>query len=97
MRELPKISDAEWQVMKVLWKESPLNASQVINGAKLYHLEPQDHSYLACRLADKGALNVDKSATPYAYYPRVSQEECIREETKFFLKNLRWFYKKVIG
>ena len=36
MRELPKISDAEWQVMKVLWKESPLNASQVINELQNY-------------------------------------------------------------
>ncbi|HHZ13923.1 MAG TPA: BlaI/MecI/CopY family transcriptional regulator [Clostridiales bacterium] len=89
MRELPKISDAEWQVMKVLWKESPLNASQVINELQNYTTwSPKTIHTLLGRLADKGALNVDKSTTPYAYYPRVSQEECIREETKFFLEKI---------
>ena len=56
MRELPKISDAEWQVMKVLWKESPLNASQVINELQNYTTwSPKTIHTLLGRLADKGA------------------------------------------
>ncbi len=99
MRELPKISDAEWQVMKVLWKESPLNASQVINELQNYTTwSPKTIHTLLGRLADKGALNVDKSTTPYAYYPSgISRRMHKGRNQILFGKNLRWFYKKVIG
>ena len=30
MQDRPKISDAEWQVMKVLWEKSPVNANHIV-------------------------------------------------------------------
>lgn len=89
VKELPRISDAEWQVMKVLWQKSPLTASQVIEKLKKDTTwSPKTIHTLLYRLADKEALCVDKSVTPYAYYPRVSQEECMSKETKFFLEKV---------
>ncbi len=31
MKDMPKISAAEWEVMKLLWKESPLTSEKIIN------------------------------------------------------------------
>jgi BlaI family penicillinase repressor len=86
---LPQISDAEWQVMKVLWYKSPLTASQVISQLEEdTNWSPKTIHTLLNRLVNKEALKVDKSTRPYKYYPLVSQEECVREETKLFLEKV---------
>jgi Predicted transcriptional regulator len=84
-----KISNAEWQVMKVFWEESPLTAPSVIK-----HLKPETNwspktiQTLIGRLVTKGALGLNKDAAMYQYYPLISQEECMREETKSFLQKV---------
>jgi len=30
MKRMPKISEAEWEVMKVLWEKSPLTANEIV-------------------------------------------------------------------
>ena len=30
LKRIPKISESEWAVMKVLWKESPLTANEIV-------------------------------------------------------------------
>lgn len=84
-----RISDAEWLVMKVLWQESPLTASLVIE-----HLKPETDwspktiQTLIARLVKKGALGVNKEASLNQYYPLVSQEKCMRTETNSFLQKV---------
>ncbi|KLU62609.1 methicillin resistance regulatory protein MecI [Peptococcaceae bacterium CEB3] len=82
-----KISTAEWLVMKVLWQESPLTASNVVARLRAdSSWSPKTVQTLMGRLVKKGALGVDKdSATLRQFYPLVSQEDCMREETKSFL------------
>lgn len=84
-----KISDAEWLVMKVIWQESPLTASSVIE-----RLQPQTDwspktiQTLISRLVKKRALGANKDAGLNEYYPLVSKEECMHEETKSFLQKV---------
>jgi BlaI family transcriptional regulator, penicillinase repressor len=84
-----RISDAEWLVMKVLWKRSPITASFVIK-----HLKPQTDwspktiQTLIARLVKKGALGVNKEAGLNQYYPLASQEECMCKETNSFLQKV---------
>ena len=81
-----KISDAEGQVMKVLWQESPLTATSVIECLKPEtNWSPKTIQTMIGRLVKKVALGVNKDSTLNQYYPLVSQEECMREETKSFL------------
>ncbi len=89
IKSIPQISDAEWQVMKVLWNKSPLTASQVISELKEEtDWSPKTIHTLLNRLVNKKALRVDKNARPYEYYPLVSKEECVRKETKLFLEKV---------
>lgn len=84
-----KISDAEWQVMKVLWQKSPLNASIIVELLKPETTwSPKTIQTLIARLVKKGALGVDKEYGLNQYYPLVSQEECMREETNSFLEKV---------
>lgn len=81
-----KISDAEWLVMKVLWEESPLTTTKIIDRLKTEtNWSPKTIHTLIGRLVKKEALGVNKDAPLYQYYPLVSQEDCMREETKSFL------------
>ncbi|MCT8978432.1 BlaI/MecI/CopY family transcriptional regulator [Clostridium sp. CX1] len=89
MKELPKISDAEWQVMKVVWKKTPITSSEIIDGLKQDSLWSSKTIHtLISRLVKKEALGVEKNSSHYLYYPLVSEEECKREETKSFLQKV---------
>jgi BlaI family transcriptional regulator, penicillinase repressor len=84
-----RISDAEWLIMKVLWQESPLTASLVIEGLKPNtNWSPKTIQTLIARLVKKGALGVNKESSLNQYYPLVLQEECMREETNSLLKKV---------
>ena len=89
MNKIPKISDSEWEVMKVLWKKSPLTSSEIIGILKEYSSwNPKSIHTLISRLVDKDAIRVKKDESFYLYSPNVSEEECRRVETKSFIKKV---------
>ena len=66
----PIISDAEWKVMRVLWKKSPQPAYdiiQVLAAEQQWH--PNTIKTLLARLHKKKVLKIEK------YKSRVSQEQ----------------------
>ena len=86
---MPKISDSEWEVMKVLWKKSPLTSSEIIEILKEYiSWNPKTIHTLISRLAKKDAIEVKRNTPLYLYYPKVSEEECRKTETKSFVKKV---------
>lgn len=89
MKEMPKISDSEWEVMKVLWKKSPITSSEIIEVLKEYiSWSPKTIHTLISRLVNKNAIEVKKTEPFYLYYPKISEEECKRVETKSFIKKV---------
>ena len=90
MTEIPKIADAELEIMKVLWNESPLTANHIVAAlAQAKPWDPRTVKTLINRLHNKGAIGYDKNGRQYLYYPLLSQEACIRSETKSFLAKFR--------
>jgi BlaI family penicillinase repressor len=89
MNKIPKISDSEWEVMKVLWKRSPLTSSEIIENLKeRSSWSPKTIHTLISRLAAKGAIYVKKDEPFYLYSPNISEEECRKVETKSFIKKV---------
>jgi len=87
--KIPKISDSEWEVMKVLWKKSPLNASEIIKILREYiPWSPKTIHTLISRLVNKNAIEVKKDEPVYLYSPKISEEECIKKETKSFIEKV---------
>ena len=86
MKKRIKISHSEWLVMGVIWEKAPVAASQVVDG-----LREQKNWALATvrtllrRLVRKGAVSQELDGRRYLYSPRVTAEECLREESETLL------------
>jgi BlaI family penicillinase repressor len=82
----PKISDAEWTVMKVLWERGNSTLAEVVKDLEgRLHWKPRTVQSLIRRLADKGALAVETSGREFRYSPAVDQDQCQHEESRSFL------------
>ena len=89
MADLPSISDAEWEVMNVLWDESPLMANDVVarlQGRKGW--SPRTVKTLLNRLTGKRALEFEAQGKRYLYRPAVAREQCVRSESRSFLSRV---------
>jgi BlaI family penicillinase repressor len=86
MKKTPKISEAEWQVMRLLWKKSPLTANDIVKTlSKKSPWKRETIRTLINRLVGKKALDFKKQSRQYLYFPLVGESECIMEETRSFL------------
>lgn len=90
MSETPKISDAEWEVMKIVWpKNSPCTANEIVDALEgIAEWKPNTVKSLITRLVKKKALGFKEERRIYLYYPLVSETECIRSETKSFVNRV---------
>jgi len=89
MSHVPQISDAEWEVMKVLWSNSPRTANEVIEVLEdQSDWKPKTIRTLLNRLVQKGAVSYSQEGKVYAYFPVVSEDECVKSETDSFLKRI---------
>ena len=90
MPKPPKISDAEWQVMDVLWAASAaLTANEVVDALAEYaDWSPPTIKTMLNRLVRKRALKFKADGKRYLYSPAVSRERCVRSETRSFVDRL---------
>jgi len=89
MKKLPKISDSEWLVMRLLWKTSPLTANKIVEElAGNTKWKPKTIKTLVSRLMKKGAVKFEKEGRLYRYYPAVSKDECVRMERRSFVRRV---------
>jgi len=87
---LPAIADSEWDVMNVVWSAgAPLSANDVVGRlAGVRDWSPRTVKTLLNRLINKGALAYEAEGKRYLYRPRVSREQCVRDETRSFLSRV---------
>ena len=68
MRKLPQISEAEFEVMKVVWKYAPINTNEITE--KLIQTtdwSPKTIQTLIKRLVSKKALTYEKQSRVFVY------------------------------
>jgi BlaI family penicillinase repressor len=89
MKKLPKISESEWHVMRVLWKKSPLTANEIVKElAGITNWKPKTIKTLITRLTKKGAVKYEKKGRLYKYRPAVSKDECVHMERRSFVQRV---------
>ena len=89
MAKVPKISEAEWEVMKVLWKTSPKTANEIVDELKgKTHWKRETIRTLINRLVQKKALSFEKKGRQYHYFPRLTEAEGIKAEAESFVKRI---------
>jgi len=85
-RSIPKISDAEWVVMRALWRSSPMTTNQVVDALDdSTHWKPKTIHTLLSRLVRKGALEFERQGREYLFRPLVTAAECEHAATRSFL------------
>ncbi|AFM41668.1 putative transcriptional regulator [Desulfosporosinus acidiphilus SJ4] len=86
MVNIPNISDAEWVVMKICWSSAPCSANEIVKALEqTTDWKPNTIKTLIGRLVRKGVLGFQEEGRSYSYYPLVTEEECIKAESKSFL------------
>ena len=82
MAKPPQISDAEWDVMSVLWDTSPLTGSEV---AERMGAHPKTVKTLLTRLVKKGVLRFREEGNRYLYRPVFPRERYVAAESRSFV------------
>jgi BlaI family penicillinase repressor len=87
MKHTPRISEAEWKVMKVVWSLGPCSAGQIIES--LTGSDPGWHprtvKAFLNRLVKKKALGFRKEGRAYLYRPLVAEKDCVDAASESFL------------
>src|SRR5580692_6860445 len=89
MKKIPRISETEWEVMKVVWEQSPCSASQIIaalNRSGSWH--PKTVKAFLTRLVQKKALGYKMDGRAYLYHPLVQRSECAEAASQSFLERV---------
>jgi len=81
-----QISDAESEVMKVLWDRSPLAAEEVIAAiAPAQDWQDATVKTLLNRLLTKGAIRAAKDGRRYLYSPLLARNDWVLDESSSLL------------
>lgn len=87
MKSLPQISEAEFEVMKIVWKCAPVSTNEITDRlTQTTSWSPKTIQTLIKRLVTKGALTYEKQSRVFVYTPLVKENEYVSQESSSFLK-----------
>lgn len=85
----PKISDAEWRVLDVVWARNPISTSEVIEAlSEATDWKPETIRTLLMRLVQKKVLSHEKRGRMFYYAPLLSARQGRRAERLSFLQKV---------
>src|SRR5262245_12256504 len=87
MKTAPKLTETEWEIMRVIWDRHPITATDIVKA--LVAADPTWHpkttrAFLN-RLVQKKALDYEPQGRVYVYEPLVSEQECVAVASESFL------------
>ncbi|MCI8992431.1 MAG: BlaI/MecI/CopY family transcriptional regulator [Eubacterium sp.] len=86
MKPLPQISEAEFEVMKIVWKNAPISTNEITDRLlQTTTWSPKTIQTLIKRLVTKGVLSYEKQSRVFVYTPLVDETEYIGQESNTFL------------
>jgi len=85
----PPITDAEWEVMNVLWEQTACTASEVADALHdRTDWSPKTVKTLLGRLARKGVVRYREEGNRYVYSAAIPRQRYIREESASFIERV---------
>ena len=82
----PRISETEWEVMKICWGHESCMAQDIIEALiPRGGWHPKTVKTLLNRLVKKGALGFRKDGRAYLYFPLVTEKDCVTAVSESFL------------
>mgnify|MGYP000076502625 CR=1 FL=1 len=86
---IPEIGPLELRLLRILWKNHPSTARQVLDGYNRKSDKKIKYTTvmtLLTRLAEKQILKVDKSRQPFLFAPLVTREQLLRQRVREFVE-----------
>ncbi|HJC51498.1 MAG TPA: BlaI/MecI/CopY family transcriptional regulator [Candidatus Anaerostipes avistercoris] len=91
MKKIPQISEAEFEVMKVVWQKAPVSTTEVTDYlTRKTDWSPKTIQTMLKRLVTKNALTYQKEGRVFVYSPLISEEEYLDHKSHSFLS--RYFH-----
>ncbi len=89
MKLPPRISEAEWKIMKMIWKRAPASAQDIVHALGPHRQwSPATVKTFLNRLLAKGILRFEKRGRAYFYSPACTEAELRAAETDSFLRRV---------
>jgi len=86
MSKLPQISEAEYEVMKIIWEHFPISTNDIIELLrKSKTWSPKTIQTMMIRLEKKGAVMHEKKSRLFIYSPVVCKDDYVDMESRSFL------------
>lgn len=82
------ISNSEWKIMQILWKNPNLTLKEIVEKLDKKKWKYSTIRTLVNRLHDKKVIAADMSVGNYKYYAIISEENCKINETINFLEKV---------
>jgi len=87
MEPLPQISEAEYEVMRIVWQHAPVSTNEIVEKLETTtSWNPKTIQTLIKRLVTKHALTYEKRGRVFVYTPLVGENEYVSQESNSFLK-----------
>jgi len=84
---LPELSKSEYEVLNILWNDSPLGFREVYERMELRWAYTTTKTVMD-RMGKKGLLTREKSDGVFVYAPAINRPEGLARMVKFFAENV---------
>jgi len=90
MKTTPKLTETEWEIMRVVWDDHPITATDIVK--RLAGNDPTWHPKTARaflnRLVQKKVLDYEARGRIYVYEPLVDEQRCVAAASESFLERV---------
>ena len=88
MPDATGISEAEWQVMNVVWNGQPIDSQHVIDQLAANNWSSATIKTMLHRLVKKKVLAFEQTGKRYLYRAAVGRADCVRKASCSFLERV---------
>ena len=89
MSKVPKISESEWLIMKVIWDDNPIPSKRIVESlSDSTQWKPKTIQTLLSRLVKKEAVGHKREGRGYIYYLLIEEAVLVKAESQSFLKRV---------
>lgn len=86
MKKMPQITEAEYEVMKIIWHNYPISTNEITEHLlQTTNWNPRTIQTLIKRLTAKNIITYEKQGRVFVYTPLLKEEDYVSQQSKSFL------------
>ncbi|RHW50187.1 CopY/TcrY family copper transport repressor [Bombilactobacillus bombi] len=85
---MEEISNAEWEVMRVVWTLKKATSQEIITNLSHSQWQPATIKTLIGRLVKKNCLAAKRQQRPFVYYPLIAENTAMNQATMALFSHL---------